>query len=161
MIVGNAYLEVEPITGLKFRTTLGGKLAYWGSESFTPISYLNASNIVAKNNISRNTNTGFGWNIENIASYSKLINNHNFSVLLGQGTYVDNITSGSGVTYYNIPVANYKDASFNYSVPKDQIDSYAYTGSEHIVTSLFSRLNYDYKEKYLVTGIIRRDGSSS
>jgi TonB-linked SusC/RagA family outer membrane protein len=158
--VGNAYLEVEPIRGLKFRTTLGGKLAYWGSESFTPISYLNASNIVAKNNISRSTNTGFGWNIENIASYSKLINSHNFSILVGQGTYVDNITSGSGVTYYNIPVTSYKDASFNYSVPKDQIDSYAYTGSEHIVTSLFSRLNYDYKEKYLLTGIIRKDGSS-
>lgn len=158
--VGNAYLEVEPISGLKIRTTLGGKLAYWGSESFTPESYLNASSIVARNNISRSTSTGFGWNIENIASYSRLINNHNFSVLIGQGSYVDNITSGSGVTYYDIPVTNYKDASFNFSVPTDQIVAYAYTGSEHIVTSLFSRLNYDYKEKYLVTGIIRRDGSS-
>lgn len=158
--VGNAYLEVEPISGLKFRSTLGGKLAYWGGESFTPISYLNAANIVAKNNISRSTNTGFGWNIENIASYTRLVNSHNFSILVGQGTYVDDITSGSGVTYYNIPVTSYKDASFNYSVPKDQINSYAYTGSEHVVTSLFSRLNYDYKEKYLLTGIIRRDGSS-
>jgi TonB-linked SusC/RagA family outer membrane protein len=158
--VGNAYLEVEPISGLKIRTTLGGKLAYWGSESFTPESYLNASSIVARNNIYRSTNTGFGWNIENIASYSRLINSHNFSVLIGQGTYVDNITSGSGVTYYDIPVTNYKDASFNYSVATDQVTAFAYTGSEHIVTSLFSRLNYDYKEKYLVTGIIRRDGSS-
>ncbi|CAM3084034.1 SusC/RagA family TonB-linked outer membrane protein [Flavobacterium frigoris] len=158
--VGNAYLEVEPITGLKIRTTLGGKLGYWGSESFTPESYLNASSIVARNNISRSTNTGFGWNIENIASYSRLISSHNFSVLVGQGSYVDNITSGSGVTYYDIPVTSYIDASFNFSVPTDQIVAYAYTGSEHIVTSLFSRLNYDYKEKYLVTGIVRRDGSS-
>ena len=33
-------------------------------------------------------------------------------------------------------------------------------GSERVVNSYFSRLNYDFKEKYLVTGIIRRDGSS-
>ena len=158
--VGNAYLEVEPIKGLKVRSTLGGKLAYWGDESFTPVSYLNSSTINLKNNIFRSTNKGFGWNIENTASYSKKISNHSFSVLLGQGAYVDNITSGHGVTYFNIPVTSYKDASFNFSVPQDQIDAYAYTGSEHVVTSIFSRLNYDYNEKYLVTGIIRRDGSS-
>ena len=49
--VGNAYLEVEPIKGLKVRSTLGGKLAYWGDESFTPVSYLNSSTINLKNNI--------------------------------------------------------------------------------------------------------------
>jgi len=31
---------------------------------------------------------------------------------------------------------------------------------EHKLSSLFSRLNYNYKEKYLFTGIYRRDGSS-
>jgi TonB-linked SusC/RagA family outer membrane protein len=158
--VGNAYLEVEPIKGLKFRSTLGGKLAYWGNEGFTPVFYLNAATINLKNSISRNTSKGFGWNIENIVSYARSVKEHNFSLLLGQGAYVDNITSGLGVTYFNIPVASYKDASFNYSVPKEQIDAYAYTGSEHKVTSIFSRLNYDFKEKYLFTGIIRRDGSS-
>lgn len=158
--VGNAYLELEPIKGLKVRTTLGGKLAYWGGESFTPESYLNASSIMLRNNVSRTTNKSFGWNVENIISYNKEIKGHNFSVLAGQGVYVDNITSGTGVTYYDIPVTSYQDASFNFSVPQDQIDAFAYTGAEHIVTSLFSRFNYDYNEKYLVTGIIRRDGSS-
>jgi len=158
--VGNAYLELEPIKGLKFRTTLGGKLAYWGNENFTPQSYLNASSIVLRNNINRTTNQSFGWNIENIVSYSKKIGDHNFSLLLGQGVYVDNIVSGTGVTYFDIPVSSYRDASFNFSVPQDQIDASAYTGAQHKVTSLFSRFNYDFKEKYLVTGIIRRDGSS-
>lgn len=111
--VGNAYLEVEPIKGLKIRSTLGGKLAYWGDESFTPESYLNSSTVTLKNNISRSTNKGFGWNIENTASYSKQITNHNFNILLGQGAYVDNITSGHGLTYFNIPVTSYKDASFS------------------------------------------------
>ncbi|NRD23631.1 TonB-dependent receptor [Winogradskyella litoriviva] len=158
--VGNAYLEVEPIEGLRFRTTLAGKLAYWGSESYTPVSYLNASSITTQNNISRSTNKGFGWNIENTLSYTKSLNKHNFSLLLGQGVYVDNKSSGETVTYFGIPVDNYQEASFNFSVPEDQITASAYTGVEHRVTSLFTRLTYDYDEKYLLTAIVRRDGST-
>jgi TonB-linked SusC/RagA family outer membrane protein len=159
--VGNAYVELELVPGLKLRSTLGGKLAYWGSESFTPVSYLNASSIVTQNNISRTTNKGFGWNVENTLAYTKSIGGeHNFNLLLGQGTYVDNISSGEGVTYFDIPVSSYRDASFNYSVPEEQITAFAYKNPEHRVTSLFTRLNYDYNERYLLTGIIRRDGSS-
>jgi len=158
--VGNAYLEAQPIEGLKFRTTLGAKLAYWGSRSFTPLFYLNSTNFSTQNSLSKNTNKGFGWNIENTISYTKSIDNHNFNILVGQGSYVDNITEGSGLTYFNLPVDNYRDASFNFNIPEDQKTSYASEGTRHIVTSLFARLNYDYKEKYLLTGIVRRDGSS-
>jgi TonB-linked SusC/RagA family outer membrane protein len=158
--VGNAYLEIEPLENLKFRSTLGGKLAYWGAYNFTPVTYLNASYVISQNNISKNNNKGFGWNIENTVTYSKEINGHNFNALLGQGVYIDNISDGEGVTYFNIPVDSYKDASFNFSVPNEQIDAYAYRATEHRVTSLFARLTYDYKEKYLFTGIVRRDGSS-
>lgn len=158
--VGNAYLEIEPISGLKIKSTLGGKLSYWGSEDFTPVFFLNSSTINKQNRLSRSTNKGFGWNVENTILYSKMIKDHSFSILVGQGTYVDDINSGSTVTYNNLPVTSYKDASFNFTVPRDQINGSAYTGSEHIVTSIFSRASYDYKEKYLFTGIIRRDGSS-
>lgn len=158
--VGNTFVEYEPIEGLKLRSTVGAKLAYWGYKSFTPVSYLNAATIVNQNNISRGTNKGLGWNLENTISYSKKIKDHNFSVLLGQGVYTDNITFGESVTYYDIPVDNYSDASFNFSVPQEQINASSYEGVEHRVTSLFSRLTYDFDEKYLLTAIFRRDGSS-
>ncbi|AOR26163.1 TonB-dependent receptor [Formosa sp. Hel3_A1_48] len=158
--VGNTFVEYEPIEGLKLRSTVGAKLAYWGYKSFTPVSYLNAATIVNQNNISRGTNRGLGWNLENTISYSKKIKDHNFTVLLGQGVYADNITFGESVTYYDIPVDNYSDASFNFSVPQEQINASSYEGVEHRVTSLFSRLTYDFDEKYLLTAIFRRDGSS-
>ena len=158
--VGNAYVEIEPLEGLVFKSTLGGKLAYWGYDSFTPVSYLTSSFVVSQNNISRGRNKGFGWNLENTVSYDKNINDHNFTVLLGQGVYVDNITSGETITKFNIPVDNYRDASFNFDVPTEQITANAYSGVEHRVTSLFARLNYNYKEKYLLTALIRRDGST-
>lgn len=158
--VGNAYVEVEPLEGLRIRSTFGGKLAYWGGQSFNPVAFLTSSFVSSQNSISRNTNKGFGWNIENTASYSKALGDHNFELLLGQGVYVDNITEGESITYNNIPVNNYKEASFNFDVPNDQKVANAYTGVTHKVTSLFARLNYGYKEKYLFTGIIRQDGSS-
>lgn len=158
--VGNAYLELEPIKGLKFRSTVGAKLAYWGSDSFTPVYFLNANTTVAKNNLNTTNNSGFGWNIENTVSYTTKLDKHNFNVLLGQGTYIDNITKGTSVTYSNIPYTNYDDAAFPGSHPDVDKLSSAYRGVEHRTISLFARVNYDYNEKYLFTGIVRRDGSS-
>jgi len=158
--VANAFVEIEPITGLKFRTTLGGKLAYWGSESFTPVYYLNGNTKTIQNNINTSNNRGFGWNIENTVSYSKSISKHNFNVLIGQGSYIDNNSRGTSVTYFNVPYLNFDDAAFPGSHPEKDKNSSAYRGIEHRIISLFGRVNYDFNEKYLFTGIIRRDGSS-
>jgi TonB-dependent starch-binding outer membrane protein SusC len=159
--VGNAYLEFEPIEQLTFRTSIGGKIAYWGGDFFTPEYFLSPTVRTSQNSLSRNRNKGFGWNIENTLSYNNTFGKHDFTLLLGQGAYVDGITSGTYTSYQGLPVTSYRDASFNYDIPDERIVGGAYTGNEHRVTSLFSRLNYNYDEKYLFTGIIRRDGSSN
>ncbi len=159
--VGNAYLEFQPIEQLTFRSSVGGKIAYWGGDFFTPEYFLSTTVRTSQNSLSRNTNKGFGWNIENTLSYDDSFGKHNLTVLLGQGTYVDGITEGTYVSFQGLPVTSYRDASFNYDIPDDRIVGGAYTGNEHRVISLFSRLNYNYDEKYLFTGIIRRDGSSN
>lgn len=159
--VGNAYLEFKPIEQLTFRSSVGGKIAYWGGDFFTPVYYLSATVGTSQNSLSRNLNKGFGWNIENTVSYDDSFGNHNLTVLLGQGAYVDGITSGTYTSYQGLPVSSYKDASFNYEIPDDRIVGSAYNGTEHRVVSLFSRLNYNYDERYLFTGIVRRDGSSN
>ncbi len=158
--VGNGSLEYAPNKHFKFKSTVGAKIAYWGGEAFTPVFYLNASTSTLQNNLSRNSNKAFGWNIENTMTYTRSINLHNINLLFGQAAYVDNISSGSTVIHTNLPVNTYQEASFNFDIPNAQKFGYAYTGVEHRVSSLFSRLNYDYNEKYLFTGIIRRDGSS-
>ncbi|WP_347158224.1 SusC/RagA family TonB-linked outer membrane protein [Pontibacter chitinilyticus] len=159
-IVGNAYAEIEPITGLKFRSTLGGKLAFWGGESFRPVYYLNASSGSIQTNRSRNRNNGLDYNVENTLSYTRSIDKHNFTVLLGQGAYRDGLFSGIDIAYANIPATNFEDASFNLPVPTANRTASSYDNIAHTVSSLFGRITYNYDEKYLFTGIIRRDGSS-
>ena len=159
-MVGNAYIEATPLEGLTLKTTVGGKLAYWGDEGFTPEYYLQATSVNTQNRLYRSRSKGFGWNVENTIVYTKEFDKHDFSLLVGQGAYVDGISSGVNITYFNLPVTSREQASFNFAVTDDQKVGGSWTGTEHKVTSLFSRLTYNYDEKYLFTGIIRRDGSS-
>src|SRR5690606_33014699 len=159
-IVGNVYGEIELLEGLKIRSTLGTKLSFWGNESFTPVHYLNTIVQRSQNDFTRETHRGFDWNLENTISYERAIDDHNFTVLLGQGAYYDNRARGLSVTYFGLPVNNYDDASLNYNIPADQKNSSGYENVGHTVSSLFARLNYNYQEKYMAEGLIRRDGSS-
>lgn len=159
-IIGNAYLEAAITKDIKVRSTVGGKLSYWGNQGFTPVFYLNATNQTLNNSYGRGTNKGFGWNVENTINYHKLFGEHNLTVLLGQGTYVENIGNSTYVTIHNLPITSYKDASFNFDIPTSDREVGSSDFTEHKITSLFSRVNYSYMEKYLFTGIIRQDGST-
>ena len=159
-IVGNVYAEIEPIAGLRFRSTVGSKLAWWGGESFDGIYYLNAAQNRSTTAFHRNRHQGFNWNIENTVSYTRDIEGHNFTVLLGQGAYMEGLNSGLNLTFNNIPANNFDEATFNLKVPTADRLTDAYDGITHNLSSIFGRVIYDYKEKYLFTGIIRRDGSS-
>lgn len=159
-IVGNVFAEAKPIEGLVLRSTVGFKLAYWGDKSFTPIYYLAATQ---KNDVTRyfnSVNRRFDWNVENTISYSTTIEDHNFTILLGQGAYQDNFSNGINVTKSGLPVDSFDDASMNYNIPSDDRDGNGYENAPHNVSSLFARLNYDFDEKYLLTAVVRRDGSS-
>ncbi len=98
-VVANVFLEVTPIEGLVVKSSLSGKMSYWGGEGFTPEYYLQSTSVNTQNRLSRSRAKGFAWNLENTASYSKAIDKHDFSILLGQGVYVDGISSEVGITY--------------------------------------------------------------
>jgi TonB-linked SusC/RagA family outer membrane protein len=158
--VGNVYAEIEPIKGLRIKSDIGAKLAFWGDASFTPIYYLNAaSSNLSNNSYYRSKNQGLIWNFENTVSYTKTIEKHNFTLLAGTSAFTEN-SNGVNNTYYNIPVDNFYEASFNYYVPDADRLGGGWENPDHRVSSVFGRVTYNYSEKYLFTGIVRRDGSS-
>ena len=159
-IVGNAFLEATPIKGLKLRSSLGAKKAYYGNIGYTPVYLLSSTVSSSKNSYGKGENRSFNWNIENTITYNKVIGKHDFTILLGQGSYVENIGGNVGVTLSNLPIDSYKDASFGFNLPIGDRSDYSGDFVEHKIYSLFSRLNYSYLDKYLFTGIVRRDGST-
>lgn len=167
-IIGNLALEANITEHLKFRSVASGKMAIWGNYGFTPAHYLGSGGglSVPINNLSREINNRKNWNVENYLTYTRTIEDHSFSVLLGQGSYAENIGGGSNFTLYNLPVTSYKDASFGFYSPSSDYVASTYTtdgnlnNNIHKLISLFGRINYSYQDKYIFTGIIRRDGSN-
>ncbi|MEI7499597.1 MAG: TonB-dependent receptor [Bacteroidota bacterium] len=158
-LVGNIYAEIEPIKGLKVKSDIGAKLAFYGDESFSPVSWLNASTSTSNNSFYRANNRGFIWNWENTASYTRSFGKHNGTILIGTSAYVENAV-GVNATYKNLPVNTFAEASMNYNVVAADRLGGGWESPDHKVSSVFARLIYNYNEKYLFTGIIRRDGSS-
>lgn len=159
-IVANVFAEVKFNKNLTFKSSMNGKLSYWGNQAFTPKNYLSSAARNDFNNLFRQTEQKFEWSTENTVTYQNKFGLHNLNVLLGQGYYEYNIASGQNVTFKNLPVNNWEDASFNFDVsPEDKIGD-AWDGIQTHKASYFARLVYDYDNKYLLTGTIRRDGSS-
>jgi TonB-linked SusC/RagA family outer membrane protein len=89
---------------------------------------------------------------ENTLNYDKSIGNHNFNVLLGQSfnSYeITKSTMSSGALYNSSSIE---------TLPAGSIGSTS--GEKNTLLSYFARLQYNYKEKYILSSSIRRDGSS-
>jgi TonB-linked SusC/RagA family outer membrane protein len=159
-IVGNVYTEIEPVTGLKFRSSIGAKLAFYGSESFTPIYYLSATlNNTAVNNFYRDDAQGLIWNWDNTLSYTRSFGLHNFSALAGTSAQ-KNSASDVNARYSGIPATTFDQASMNFGIPTTSKQGGGYENQPYGLSSYFGRITYDYDGKYLLMGILRVDGST-
>ncbi|NCD71514.1 TonB-dependent receptor [Mucilaginibacter agri] len=159
-MLGNAFVEIEPIKGLKVKTQINGKQAFFGSESFTPLYYLNSNNSnITNQSAYRASNRGLTWNWDNTITYAKTIGLHNFSVLAGTSAQESNEVDLNG-TYNNLPVSTFDQSSFNFALPAANRVAGGGEVQPYHTSSYFGRVTYDYDERYLFTGIIRRDGSS-
>ncbi|GAO42223.1 SusC/RagA family TonB-linked outer membrane protein [Flavihumibacter petaseus] len=157
-ILGNIYLEIAPIEGLKLRSTIGGDLAFWGDQSFSPVFYLNATNQNLINDYTRNSNRALNWVWENTASYNRTFGKHDATLLIGI-TAQRFAGETQGGTRTGIPATNIREASLAF--PVSQANQYFWGGEwESTLSSLFGRLQYAYDNKYLFSAVMRRDGSS-
>lgn len=103
--------------------------------------------------------------IESFLNWDKAFGNHKLKAVLGYSWQEDVLGDGfqatntnfpvDNVSYNNLALGNYSSVS-GYRV--DFGDSKAYQKKRLI--SYFGRLNYNYKDKYLLQGSIRRDGGS-
>jgi TonB-linked SusC/RagA family outer membrane protein len=95
-----------------------------------------------------------GLTFNQILEYTKSVNNHNFSALFGHESFDYELNYLSGTKRKQISAGNSEFINF---VTTSDLTSYT---RNYATESYFSRLGYDYKEKYIVSGSYRRDGSS-
>lgn len=99
------------------------------------------------------------YTLENILNWNKTINkDHNFFITAMQSIQ-ESQRDGTSITAYN-----YYDDNIQYYNPSPEYAAGAITGDGNFqkwrIASFMGRLNYNLKEKYLLTATIRSDGSS-
>lgn len=157
-VYGTLMAELEPIKGLKFTSTFGGEVSYGIDDSWSPLFYLNgAQGNLTSTSVNKTMERWLGWQWDNTVSYGTSIDNHNFNILVGSSAekHLWENLSGSN---RGVPIIDPDHVYLNMAT--DTLWT-AYGGAaQNTKASLFGRLTYNFKEKYSLTGIVRRDGSS-
>ncbi|SFD31690.1 SusC/RagA family TonB-linked outer membrane protein [Spirosoma endophyticum] len=156
---GNAYLEYDVIPALTLRSSLGGTYFSNYSNSYNRAQYENSEN---NTNYVYNegANVGLAWTFTNTAQYKQKFGIHDISVLAGieaLNTGNGRGISGSGL---NPAVTDPNYVTIGTTTPGATRTVNSYYGKGNNFYSLFGQARYTYNDKYILTGVVRRDGSS-
>ncbi|MDC0580221.1 TonB-dependent receptor [Bacteroidia bacterium] len=162
-ILGNIYLEINPLPGLTMKSDLGIDANWYDFRTFTPSYNLHPSAMNLTNDVSQGSGNFQGIQWENTINYNTTLNEkHNFDVLLGT-TYRHNQFRQLGGSTSNIPADAAFNPNFHYlDAGQDTLDlAYGSANVDYFLISTFGRIMYNFDEKYLFTATVRRDGSSN
>jgi TonB-linked SusC/RagA family outer membrane protein len=155
-LISGIYLDYEIINGLKFKTQLAGNFASSQEDYYRP-SFLGTYNAAAPSTAIGKKNSGRINNIliENTIGYNTKLNNHHFSTIGGysyqkENSFVDFIAAN------NFPNDNIRTLNAGNIIPSQTFT----TSYEWAMISYFGRMQYNYKNKYLLSTSLRSDGSS-
>ncbi|WP_339880473.1 TonB-dependent receptor [uncultured Algoriphagus sp.] len=155
-ILGNGYIELTFLKNFKFRSSVNA--IYNGSEQkeFRPSTlagtgYNQPPPSVAT--LGQSTYNTYNISGDQLLSYSKNFNSHRIEGLIGFSAQQENTTFllGNGNTFPN-DENRYLSAA---SVQTTSSGEYGWS-----LLAYFMRANYSYKDKYLASASIRREGSS-
>lgn len=158
-------LRVQPIKNLVWRSQFNFKQS---SSTFRQYDMIfkagNGNNMRNSDSVSQSASAGWNWSWENTINYKfNVAQDHNFDILAG--TSIEHSGYGESVGAARATGAWPNDPTHAYvSNMTGDITSSNITGSpwgDSGLVSFFGRVNYDYKERYLLSLIIRRDGSSN
>ena len=161
----NVYAEMEFIKNLKFRTTLGVTYDSENYRSFTPLYHFSIySYNDSRTRVSQSASDGFGITWTNTLSYNFDIKDHHFDAMAGYEVYR---TEGQSMYGANGSLRDgfetWQYAYLNNGTAMSQENGLSASGSpwdEERMVSFFGRIGWNYKETYMATATIRRDGSS-
>jgi TonB-linked SusC/RagA family outer membrane protein len=162
-INSSAYLQFQPIRDLIFRSSYGYRFNGNSYRSYQPAYNLAGDVSLSPGRITQDSGNGHSWTFENTLNYSFNSGYHKFDVLVGQSLEKWGLGTEMSITNANPTFLGFEHAFL------DNTDGLT-TGVTSIsggplsrgqLASFFGRINYDYGERYLLTLVMRADGSSN
>lgn len=151
-VLASAFLQFTPVDGLELKTTFMPNFNRIRTGRYYGLTPERTQDVAYQGNDER-----FEYTWDNQITYKKTINkDHNINATFINSWYktrFESIEAGAQNLPYNSEWYNLFSGTF---VPGNSRSRY----SETSLLSYATRVNYDYKGKYLVTGTLRYDGSS-
>jgi len=156
-VTGNVFAELKFLKNFTFRTSFGGDFGQNEVRGYIPVYKASNTqqNTNSKLDIDRVENRN--WIIENTLTYDKKWGDHSLTVLAGQ-TAQRNKLYATNADALNVPYTSEGDLylALGNAASRNIIDR----GELSTFASYFGRVNYSYKNRYLLNASIRRDGAS-
>ncbi len=160
----SANLRIQPIKNLVFRSQVNYMLSAGTYRDYT-MTYKTSNYAKAETDaVSQSAWVGWNWSWENTLNYKfNVAEKNHFDVLVGStlehSGFGENVgSSRTGGAWKD----NYKYAYVdNMTGAVGNTDVSGSTWGDSGLASFFGRINYDYDEKYMVSAILRADGSSN
>jgi len=158
-ILANTSVEIRLFDGLKFKSNVGVNFNNYDGSFFLPAD--NRANlqfpgaVTTRAIYSQNINNNFEWLWENTLSYDKNFGNHFLNIIGGVSAQENRFSAmgGTGEPPNNV----IRDLG---QVANLQLNRFGNGRSTSSLASQFGRLNYQFDNRYYLTGTLRRDGSS-
>ncbi|MDR2467020.1 MAG: TonB-dependent receptor [Prevotellaceae bacterium] len=160
---GALNLQLQPIKGLIIKTQFGYKLSASTFRSFQKPYVLSSTTSRNNSEVTQNMEAGWNWTWENTANYKFApAERHHVDVLVGQS--MEKWGMGEYLQARNIN-SLFDDFDHAYIDNTPEITTATVINGNPwgagALVSFFGRINYDYDEKYMLSLIMRRDGSSN
>jgi TonB-linked SusC/RagA family outer membrane protein len=158
-INGNVFADVDFLQHFTAHTSVGGTVDnyYFYYFGFTP--YENAEGSTADNNYTEGAgyNSTLVWT--NTLNYNQQFGDHSVKALIGSEakTFYGRGLQGQRARYFATTTDYW---TLNNGAAATQANTNINGPYQSTLYSLFGRVDYAYKDKYLLSGTIRRDGSS-
>lgn len=160
-IFGDIYFELNPVKNLRYKTTFGFDYYVNEGRSYRPVYQLSDYAFRLHDGASQNMGKGLALIWDHILTYDFNIADHFFTLMAGTSAYQN---KGSFVSLSNsdLIISDLEHAYIDNTTNTD-LTLLSYNGGpydESKLLSYFGRLNYNYREKYLLNATFRADGSS-
>lgn len=178
-LLGSVMAELKLYKDLKFTSSFGATYDVNKGFSYVPIANIflsqNPTSTMGDyeatfgtrppqyNSLTQRRSNSYAWNWDNFMTYTKSFGDHSITVLGGMSRTTRGISDNLSGTRFNVPAqSNYW--SLDLSTYNEAIEPLQVVRNIQLtpVVSLayFARAEYDYQGKYLLSAVLRREGTS-
>jgi TonB-linked SusC/RagA family outer membrane protein len=156
--LGTSSLEIMPIEGLRLKTNVGINISNFSGSFYQPEDnrlneQYNLGGATQNAFYNQHTSQFFEWLWENTLSYDKTFGDHTIHFVTGVSAQKSSNTYGGGSGIPPNSIIRDLNQLKNLKLERTGTDFYS-------IASQFGRLTYSFKDRYTITGTLRRDGTS-